>query len=108
MNFKQCVRKSATLFRRSHIRFANVSLTRRSRLFAEEKSRPGNFKHQKVTYTAVFIVGRGLTYFFSFTGQKSRHKIFALSFKYQTTALRGEILLLHGTNQEWLNSYDSP
>ena len=59
MNFKQCVRESATLFRRSHIRFAKVSLTRRSRLFAVEKSRPGNFKHQKVTYTAVFIVGRG-------------------------------------------------
>ena len=57
MNFKQCVRESATLFRRSHIGFAKVSLTRRSRLFAVEKSRPGNFKHQKVTYTAVFIVG---------------------------------------------------
>ena len=61
MNFKQCVRESATLFRRSHIRFAKVSLTRQSRLFAVEKSRPGNFKHQKVTYTAVFIVGRGVS-----------------------------------------------
>ena len=65
MNFKQCVRESATLFRRSHIRFANVSLTRRSRLFAVEKSRPGNFNHQKVTYTAVFIVGRGMTKIYS-------------------------------------------
>ena len=61
MNLKQCVRENATLFRRSHIHFANFSLTRRSRLFAVEKSRPGNFKHQKVTYTAVFIVGRGGT-----------------------------------------------
>ena len=61
MNLKQCVRENATLFRRSHIHFANFSLTRRSRLFAVEKSRPGNFKHQKVTYTAVFIVGRGPT-----------------------------------------------
>ena len=35
-----------------------LSLTRPSPLFAVEKSRPGNFSHQKVRYTAVFIIGR--------------------------------------------------
>ena len=60
MNFKQCVRESATLLRRSHIHFAKVSLTRPSRLFGVAKSRPGNFRYQKVTYTAVLTVGRDL------------------------------------------------